>query len=90
MQSNPFETHPQQRRPFIFAAEDPGNRSHAAKNDPAERQARAAEYIAMYLDRIELQLDRIGVALESGDANEKLRKEVSAIAHMLPALLRKP
>jgi hypothetical protein len=75
VQGNQFQTHPQQRRPFIFATEDPGNTSHAAKNDPAERQARAAEYIAMYLDSIEIQLDRIAAALESGDASEKLRKD---------------
>ena len=51
MANKHFQAHPQTRKPFIF--EDQGNTATAAKNDPVEQQARAAEYSAMYLDRIE-------------------------------------
>ena len=75
-----FQPHLQTRKPFIFAQQDQGNRADAAKKDPAERQARAAEYIAMYLDRIETHLDRIAAALWTGGVNEKLRAELLTIA----------
>jgi hypothetical protein len=90
MQSDRFQNHPQPRVPFIFAAADPGTTGIAAKHDPVERQVRAAEYIAMYLDRIETHLDRIASVLESGNVNEKLRQEVATIAHLLPRLAKAP
>jgi hypothetical protein len=83
MQSDRFGTHPQTRRPFVFAAEDSGNTTGAAKTDLAERQARAAEYIAMYLDRIEIHLDRIATACEQGTVNEQLRATLVGIEHTL-------
>ncbi len=64
-----FRTHPQPRSPFIFAALDTGNSATAAKANPDERNSRALEDIAMYLDRIETHLDRIAGQLEAGNAN---------------------
>jgi hypothetical protein len=58
-------------------------------NDPELRSVHALEHIAHYLDRIDGSLDRIAASLETGNVNEKLRSEISSIAHMLPRLLEK-
>lgn len=43
------------------------------------RAPRALEYIAQYLDRIDLSLERIAVALETGKASESIGRELRAI-----------
>jgi hypothetical protein len=81
--SNPFDHHPQPRMPFTFT-------DRTADGIPAsmeERQVRAAEYIAMYLDRIDIQLGRIAVALETGAASDGIRAQLQNLATMLPNLL---
>jgi len=83
MQTNRFETHPQQRIPFTFADSSASTDAVAAKADVATRQARATEYIAMFLDRIEIHLDRIATACEQGTASEKLRMELTTIVELL-------
>ena len=47
------------------------------------RAPRALEYIAQYLDRINLSLDRIADALESGKANEPLRVELRGLVRAM-------
>jgi hypothetical protein len=44
---------------------------------------RALEFIAQYLDRIDLSLERIANSLETGSVNEALRVEIRGIAAAL-------
>lgn len=46
---------------------------------PDLRQARAMEYAAQYLDRIDQTLERIAVALEAGSGNAPLQKELQTV-----------
>jgi hypothetical protein len=56
--------------------------------DAERRNTRALEYIAYILDRIEGHLDRLASAAETGSFNESVRKELSAISHVLPKLVK--
>lgn len=47
------------------------------------RMAKALEYQAYYLDRIDQSLDRIASALETGAANEPLRLQLLSLQHLL-------
>ena len=47
------------------------------------RRTRALEFTAHYLDRIDLSLERIATALESGGGNERLRLTLETIAEVL-------
>jgi hypothetical protein len=70
----PPENQPPAAQPRRDWKEDPG------VVDPQERQARAMEYMAYYLDRIEAQLDRIATAAGKGQAS------LTTIGHMMAKL----
>ena len=78
--SNRFQTHPQSRIPYVMSG--PGD-------TPEDRSAKALEYIAMYLDRIETHMDRVAGCLETGGFNEGLRLQLSTVSQILPQLLAK-
>jgi hypothetical protein len=86
---NPFQTHPQPHIPFTLADTSANSDAAAAKKDPVLRQARAAEYIAMYLDRIEVHLGRIADACEQGSVNAHLVAELKGLAHLLGGMDRR-
>jgi hypothetical protein len=46
---------------------------------PEFREAKAQEYCAYYLDRIDQTLERIATALEKGGGNELLRLQLMSI-----------
>ena len=46
---------------------------------PEFREAKALEYAAYYLDRIDHSLERIATALEAGGGNERLRLSLESI-----------
>ena len=48
-----------------------------------DRQTHAAEYVAMYLDRIDLHLERIATALEGGRISDALRLQLMNIEHAI-------
>jgi hypothetical protein len=50
------------------------------------RQVRLLEYIAHYLEGIEIQLERIANSVESGSFNEPVRKAISDLEGMLMIL----
>lgn len=51
--------------------------------DVGLRAARALEYTAHYLDRIEGHLGRIATAMERGTGNELARRELAKIAEAI-------
>lgn len=65
------------------ASQDPDQRMPWSWGDdlaPDVRQARATEYMAYYLARIEQHLGQIVEAIHDGALNENLRAELSKIA----------
>ena len=64
------------------ATERPAWKADPLISDPIVRQARAMEYIAHYLDRIEQHLARLA------DASEQSRASLIGIAQTLPPLQR--
>jgi hypothetical protein len=55
-----------------------------SQNLPAElRIARATEYVACYLDRIDQSLESIATSLASGAGNEQMRNQLQTIEQAL-------
>ena len=74
------------KEPFVFVAEtdDVGAKSVGSE----ERQARATEYIAMYLDRIESHLEAIAATLATGNDNASATAQaLNSIAQVMPRLV---
>jgi hypothetical protein len=55
-------------------------------SDKDERHNRLLEYIAHYLEGIEIQLERIANSIESGKVNEPVQKAISNLEGMLMIL----
>src|SRR5690348_322487 len=52
-------------------------------SDPKLRQARALEYIAHYLDRIDGHLELLAKSVSSGGVNEPLRQQLMQVQKIL-------